>query len=153
MRISFANFILGVAICVGLVAGPAAGNAADEKKVHRLAVQISTNDPATMNLTLNNVVNVAQEYSKDSQEFEIEVVAYGSGLHMLRDDTSPVKARVKSIVDSVPGVTFTACGNTKDNMAKAEGKEIVLVPQAKLVKAGVVRLMQLQESGWSYIRP
>jgi hypothetical protein len=153
MRFSISKIVLGLAICAGLIAGPAIGNAAEEKKTHRLAVQISSNDPAIMNLALNNVVNVAQEFSKSSEEFEIEVVAYGPGLHMLRDDTSPVKARVKSIGESMPGVTFTACGNTQENMKKAEGKDIVLVPQAKVVKAGVVRLMELQEKGWSYVRP
>lgn len=153
MRFSISKIVLGLAICAGLVAAPAMGSAAEEKRTHRLAVQISSNDPAIMNLALNNVVNVAQEFSKSGEEFEIEVVAYGPGLHMLRDDTSPVKARVKSIGESMPGVTFTACGNTQENMKKAESKDIVLVPQAKVVKAGVVRLMELQEKGWSYIRP
>jgi intracellular sulfur oxidation DsrE/DsrF family protein len=50
-------------------------------------------------------------------------------------------------------VKFSACGNTQENMKKAEGKDIVLVSQAKVVKAGVVRLMELQEKGWSYVRP
>jgi hypothetical protein len=72
---------------------------------------------------------------------------------MLRDDTSPVKARVKSIGESMPNVAFTVCGNTSDAMKKAEGKDIPLVSQAKVVPAGVVRLMELQEKGWSYVRP
>jgi intracellular sulfur oxidation DsrE/DsrF family protein len=72
---------------------------------------------------------------------------------MLREDTSPVKARVKSIGESMPNVAFTACGNTSDAMKKAEGKEILLVAKTKVVPAGVVRLMELQEKGWSYLRP
>jgi intracellular sulfur oxidation DsrE/DsrF family protein len=64
-----------------------------------------------------------------------------------------VKARVKSIGESMPNVAFTACGNTSDAMKKAEGKEIPLVAKTKVVPAGVVRLMELQEKGWSYLRP
>jgi hypothetical protein len=106
-----------------------------------------------MNLALNNVSNVAQHYSEIGQKVEIEVVAFGPGLHMLRDDTSPVKARIKSMSETMPQLAFSACGNTRENMTRTEAKEIPLVSQAKVVKAGVVRLMELQERGWSYLRP
>ena len=141
-----AVFALSVAI------GAQAPHAA-ERKVHRVAIQVSVNDPTVMNLALNNAVNVAQDYSATGEEVEIEIVTYGPGLHMLRDDTSPVKARVKSIRESMPNVAFAACDNTRKKMQKAEGKEIPLVSQAKVVPSGVVRLMELQEKGWSYIRP
>ena len=106
-----------------------------------------------MNLALSNAVNVAQHYSEMGQEVEIEVVAYGPGLHMLRADTSPVKDRVKSIAESLTSVVFTACGNTKTTMEKTEGKPVELLPQAKIVKTGVARIMELQEQGWIYVRP
>lgn len=127
--------------------------AASQKRPHRLVVQVDVNDPAVMNLALNNVSNVAQHYSEIGQKVEIEVVAFGPGLHMLRDDTSPVKARIKSMSEAMPELAFSACGNTRENMTRTEAKEIPLVSQAKVVKAGVVRLMELQEQGWSYLRP
>jgi len=119
--------------------------AASQKQPHRLVVQVDVNDPAVMNLALNNVSNVAKHYSEIGQKIEIEVVAFGPGLHMLRDDTSPVKARIKSMSETMPQLAFSACGNTRENMTKTEAKEIPLVAQAKVVNAGVVRLMELQE--------
>jgi uncharacterized protein len=134
---------------------PAAKNsaAADQKHPHRLVVQVDVNDPAVMNLVLNNVTNVAQYYGALGQKVEIEVVAFGPGLHMLRDDTSPVKARIKSMSETMPELAFSACGNTRENMMRAEAKDIPLISQARVVKAGAVRLMELQEQGWSYLRP
>lgn len=126
---------------------------ANRAKPHRLAVQVNVNDPATMNLALNNVRNAAQHYSELGEKVEIEVVAFGPGLHMLRDDTSPVKDRIKSMSGTMPGLTFSACGNTRENMTKVEAKEIPLISEAKVTKSGVVRLMALQERGWSYLRP
>ena len=128
-------------------------SAAKQKQPHRLVVQVDVNDPAIMNLALNNVSNVAQHYSDLGQKVEIEVVAFGPGLHMLRDDTSPVKARIKSMSETMPQLAFSACGNTRENMMRVEAKDIPLIPQAKVVKAGAVRLMELQEQGWSYLRP
>jgi len=127
--------------------------AANQQQPHRLAVQVNVNDPAVMTLALNNVSNVVQHYDKLGQKVEIEVVAFGPGLHMLRDDTSPVKARIKSMSETMPQLAFSACGNTREKMTSAEAKDIPLISQAKVVKAGVVRLMELQERGWSYLRP
>ena len=127
--------------------------AANQKQPHRLVVQVDVNDPAVINLALNNVSNVVQHYGALGQKVEIEVVAYGPGLHMLREDTSPVKARIKSMSETMPQLAFSACGNTRENMIRAEAKDIPLISQAKVVKAGAVRLMELQEQGWSYLRP
>ena len=80
-----------------------------------------------MNLALNNAANVDQYYRDMGEQVEIEIVTFGPGLHMLRDDTSPVKDRVKSIAEKPPSVSFKACGNTQENMAKAENKKIPLV--------------------------
>jgi uncharacterized protein len=127
--------------------------AATTPKTHRLVLQVNSNDPATMNLALNNASNVEQNYRELGEKVEIEIVAFGPGLHMLRDDTSPVKERVKAIAGKSPAISFKACDNTRENMGKAEAKTIPLVAEATLVKSGVVRLMELQEKGWSYVRP
>jgi uncharacterized protein len=74
---------------------------------------------------------------------------------MLRDDTSPVKDRIKQLKDlSFPSnIAFSACNVAKQGMEKREGHPITIIPQASLVPSGVVRLMELQEQGWSYVRP
>jgi uncharacterized protein len=123
------------------------------KKLHNLVLQVNTNEPAMMNLALNNATNVAQYYKDLGEKVSIEVVTFGPGLHMLRDDTSPVKARIEVLALSTPEISFKACGNTQENMRKAESKDIPIIPQAQVVKSGVVRVMELQEKGWSYVKP
>jgi intracellular sulfur oxidation DsrE/DsrF family protein len=123
------------------------------KTPHRLILQVNTDDPAMMNLALNNATNVEQYYKDAGEKVEIEIVTFGPGLNMLREDTSPVKARIKAISDKTSSISFMACGNTQQNMGKAENKQIALVSQATVVKSGVVRVMELQEQGWTYVRP
>jgi uncharacterized protein len=120
---------------------------------HRLILQVNTNDPAAMNLALNNAMNVTQYYKDLGQKVKIEVITFGPGLHMLREDTSPVKARIETMALSTPEVSFKACGNTQENMHKAENKDIPIIPQAEVVKSGVVRVMELEERGWTYVKP
>jgi uncharacterized protein len=127
--------------------------AVNKKPPHHLILQVNTNDAAMMNLALNNATNVAQYYSDLSEEVTIEVVTFGPGLHMLRADTSLVKTRIEAISLSTPAISFKACGNTKENMSKAESKEIPLISEAKVVKSGVVHVMELEEQGWTYVKP
>jgi uncharacterized protein len=123
------------------------------KKSHHLILQVNSNEPAMMNLALNNASNVAQYYKDLGEKVSIEVVTYGPGLHMLRDDTSPVKARIETLALNSPEISFKACGNTRENMSKVESKEIPLISEARVVKSGVVRVMELQEQGWTYVKP
>jgi intracellular sulfur oxidation DsrE/DsrF family protein len=124
-----------------------------KSKDHRLILQVNTNDPVAMNLALNNAMNVTQYYKDLGEKVKIEVITFGPGLHMLRDDTSPVKARIETMALSTPEVSFKACGNTQENMRKAENKGIPIIPQAQVVKSGVVRVLQLEEQGWTYVKP
>ncbi|UFW52805.1 MULTISPECIES: DsrE family protein [Bradyrhizobium] len=123
------------------------------KKEHHLVLQVNTNDPAAMNLTLNNAANVTEYYRGIGEKVKIEVVTFGPGLHMLRDDTSPVKARIEEMALSSPEVSFKACANTQERMQKAENKSIPIIKGADVVKSGVVRVMELQEKGWAYVKP
>jgi len=74
---------------------PAAKSAAiaGEKKTHRLAIHIDQNDAEVMKLALNNARNVYDLYKERGEEVAIELVTYSQGLHMLREDTSPVKEK------------------------------------------------------------
>ena len=128
---------------------------AADGKTHRIAIQVDQNDPAVMNMVLNNATNVIEHYRGKGEDVDIEIVAYGPGMHMLRADTSPVQDRIKHLKEMVfPGkIQFSACNNTKQNMEKTEGHAISIVPEATMVPSGVVRLMELQEQGWSYVRP
>jgi len=122
---------------------------------HRLAIHVDQNDPQVMNLALNNATNVIEYYRAKNEEVDVDIVTYGPGLHMLRADSSPVKDRLKRLKElAFPGnVQFSACNNTKQGMEKTEGKEVTILSEATLVPSGVVRLMELQEKGWSYVRP
>ena len=136
------------------IAFAASGLAADSKP-HRIAIQVDQNDPQVMNLALNNATNVIEHYGARNEEVEVEIVTYGPGLHMLRADTSPVQDRLKRLKELAPPgkVQFSVCNTTKQGMEKAEGKAISILADATVIPSGVVRLMELQEQGWSYVRP
>ena len=113
-----------------------------------LVLQVSSDDPQTWQLALNNAQNVLQYFGDD--KVRVVVVAFGPGLRMLLKD-SPVAARIAA--QDGEGIEFDACHNTMEGMARKLGHMPELVPAAVVVPAGVVRLMQLEKAGFAYLRP
>ena len=144
---------LVLALAAALAASLAPGTALAEAKTHKVAIHVNEGDAQRMNLALNNVENIQKYYAAKGETVAVEVVTYGPGLTMLRADTSPVKDRVAAMSMQYPELRFSACENTRAGMAKREGKEIPLVKEAKSVPSGVIRLIELQGQGWSYLRP
>jgi len=140
------KLLLALVLAVAPVVSFAAG------AVHHVAFHVDENDAALMNLVLNNAQNVSQFYASIGDEVEIEIIAYGPGLNMYLPE-SPVKDRIAQMSLAMPNMTLSACGNTMAKMAEKAGHDITLLPEATVVPAGVVRLIELQEQGWAYIRP
>ena len=145
--------ILGVVALVATIFTGDHLTAEESLADHQLALQISDNDPQKMNTVLNVAANVTRHYESQGETVDVRIVAFNAGLHMLREDTSPVLDRLQSFGSSMPNVTFAACGNTIAGMTKKEGKAPPVITIAEHVPAGVVDLITLNEAGWTVIRP
>lgn len=143
-----------IAVCLTL-AFPASGHAADAvqpkatagkmSQIEKVVFQVSDSDPKKWNLALNNMKNVQDSLGKD--KVEIELVAYGPGIDMLKLG-SAAGNRVNDAVAS--GVKVVACENT---MAAQKLTKADMLKSISYVPAGVIELMQKQQQGYAYIRP
>ncbi|MGY3438547.1 MULTISPECIES: DsrE family protein [unclassified Marinovum] len=124
-----------------------------EGVTHRVAFHVDENDPQLMNMALNNVANVTSYYESIGDTVIVELVAYGPGLNMFVAGKSPVEDRISAMSLQYENLSFAACGNTHRAMSEKAGKEIELLEETGMVESGVVRLIELQEEGYAYIRP
>jgi hypothetical protein len=111
----------------------------------KLVVQVSTGDPKDWNLALNNIKNVKQELG--AKNVDIEIVAYGPGIGMLKIDT-PVANRIDDAI--LTGVKIVACENTMKALKLTKDDMLASITY---VPAGVIELMKKQKAGYAYIRP
>ena len=142
-----------VALLIGLLsvmAGVAqADHVPDGRKVHKLVFQVNVEDPLIWNLTLNNITIVITEVGKEN--VEIKLVTYGPGINMFRKGKSSVLERLDSLKKANgKALDYTVCSNTMRGM-KVEKSEIVEFVHD--LYPGIVRIMELQEKGYVYIRP
>jgi intracellular sulfur oxidation DsrE/DsrF family protein len=135
-------FVLLVIVAAGAADVGAQATAAPKNQV---VMQVSDAEPAKWNLALNNARNLQSDLG--SANVEIEIVAYGPGIGMLKRD-STVATRVDEALTS--GVKIVACENT---MRAQKLTQPEMLPSIGYVGAGVVEIMQRQQQGWSYLRP
>jgi intracellular sulfur oxidation DsrE/DsrF family protein len=118
---------------------------AQKSERQRVVFQVSDNDPAKWNLALNNARNVQADLGKDN--VDVEIVAYGPGLNMLKAD-SKVAPRLAQALDGSIGLM--ACENT---MRNTKTTKTDMYAGISYVDAGVVHIMKRQREGWAYVRP
>ncbi|MCC1491752.1 DsrE family protein [Cognatishimia sp. F0-27] len=124
-----------------------------EGVTHHVAVHVNDGDPKVMNMALNNVQNLTRYYESQGDSVVVELVAYGPGLNMLLDGRSPVADRISVMSLEMDNLSFAACGNTHRKMSEKAGETLALLDDLAIVPSGVVRLIELQEEGYAYIRP
>jgi intracellular sulfur oxidation DsrE/DsrF family protein len=134
------KIISALAAALAFVIATSAG-AAD----NRVVIQVSDNDSGKWNLALNNARNLQTALGKDN--VDIELVAYGPGIAMLKAD-SLVGNRIEDA--GKDGVRVVACENTMKNQKLVKDDMLRGIAYAP---AGVVQIMERQKQGWSYIRP
>ena len=135
-RIRFVLVALAAALSFG-----GASNVLAEK----IVVQVSDGNPVTWNQALNVVGNLREVYGADTQ---IELVAFGQGINMLKFD-APVSSRVVEAQKSL-GAKIYACENS---MAKNKLARNDMAPDVVYVRAGVEHIITRQREGWVNLRP
>ena len=121
---------------------------APEGTTTKLVIQISEADESKQHLALSNVYNLQKFYGIDN--IEIEVVAYGPGISLLYPEGKEA-SRVRSLL--AQDVTFTGCQNTLDTIKDKTGKEPKLIEDVDIVRAGIARIIELQDQGYRYLHP
>jgi intracellular sulfur oxidation DsrE/DsrF family protein len=128
--------------------GGCAGLGETKPAKERVVIQVSDGDPKTWNQALNVVGNMKANYAKRGTESEIQIVAFGMGIQMLKDD-AVVANRVREAVKN-GGAKMVACENS---MGRFKLTKDMMVDNITYSETGVIYIIEKQREGWSVIRP
>jgi uncharacterized protein len=132
-----------------LVALPAAARANE----HRLVIHVDSDRAEVMTEALHNATNVIGVEGKHGEPARIEIVANGPGIAMLIGELSPVKDEIRRLHAAHPQIVLSACGISLAHTEQAMKRHLSVVPEARVVPSGAVRIMELEERGWAYLKP
>ena len=139
------GLIGAAALAATLTATAASAQTTQAPIKNKVVFQMSDNDQTRWMLALNNIRNVQLELGEDL--VEIELVAYGPGIGMLKGD-SPVAKRIAEALKT--GVKVVACENTMKSLKLVYAD---MLPDIGYAPSGVVELMRKQQENYAYIRP
>lgn len=111
---------------------------------HRIVFAVSSPDENDWKMAAHNIPHLISGFQPDP--VEVEVVAFGPGIAMLKKD-SAVREEIEQMQKQ--GVHFEAC----ENSMRASHLQIAdLAPGVGTVPSGIVEIVRKQEQGWSYIK-
>jgi intracellular sulfur oxidation DsrE/DsrF family protein len=131
-----------LSVLVGTLA-PALAQTAHTKP--GLALQVSDGGSLKWIMALGNAKNAQNELGANN--VDIEIVAYGPGVEMLRFETT-LGDRIAEALRT--GIKIVACESTMKSLNLTHDD---MYPNIGYVSAGVIELMKRQAQGWAYIRP
>jgi intracellular sulfur oxidation DsrE/DsrF family protein len=138
--------LMGVILLAGLAgAGGAFAAEPPAAPTYRVVFAVTVNDEHVWNEVFGNFRNIQRALGPEN--VAIEMVVYGDGIAMLRDD-SLVPNKVEEALEE--GVKIVACENT---MKAQNISRDTMLPNIGYVEAGIVELIKLQQAGWAYVRP
>lgn len=145
--------LLAAAACLmtmgerGMAAVAGEAQVSQEKPSHRVVFHVNTGDERAQKGVLNNIKNLSEAVGAD--RIAIELVAHGPGLSLLIKRETKFGSELARL-RAGSGVHFIACSNTMKALGLT-GED--LVEQVDRTMPAMVRLMELQEQGWAYIKP
>ena len=123
----------------------------EQPKKHKVVYHLTEAGVDKAKFVLGNVQNHIDGVGGLENIEAIELVVHGPALKTFV--TASIDSEIKGKLDrlQVQGVTFGACGNTMKNF----NLTLEQLPQGAryLPQGGVVRIMELIEQGYVYIRP
>jgi intracellular sulfur oxidation DsrE/DsrF family protein len=144
--------VFGVVLAIIGSAGSSPASHLDESpRRHRIVYQLDEPGADRARFVLGNIRNHIAGVGGTQNIEALELVVFGPALKTFVTDGMDPGVRQALEGLQAQGLTFGACGNTMKSFAITL-EQLPRGAQA-LPQGGVVRLMELQERGYAYIRP
>lgn len=120
------------------------------QQADKLMLHVRESDPKQFAAALSYTENFLQMHK--SGGLRVEVIAHGGGLDMMRDEVSPLKAQILTMMEKHDNVHFIACADTI-RILRSQGAEPGIIKGISTnVPAFDHIIERLQSGDWKYIR-
>jgi len=115
--------------------------------IYKAVFHMDMNDESLINLGLNNITNLLMAIPE--HDHELVMLLNGPAVSLMDwDNCLGFLERIKDLHGK--GVRFQVCKNA---LEKFEVSPDNLIPECEIIPAGIVALIDLQNDGYSYIKP
>ena len=117
----------------------------------RLILHVGDTNRVRFENTLEEARDMLQAARGKGQRIELEILANGPGLDMLRVKTTPVADKLARLQAEYPELELVACGQGL-NRLQAQGADINLLPGVVTADSALDEIVRRMNKGWAYLR-
>jgi len=118
----------------------------------KVLIHLARDDVEQLRQALDDIEGLLKHYRETRQNARLEVVVNGGGLELVRTDTSAFAGRIQRLQREYDNLTFAACQNTIDRLAREQGIIVRLLPGVITIDSGMAEIMRRQNQGWTYLQ-
>jgi uncharacterized protein len=117
----------------------------------RLVLHVGDADRARFENTLEEVRDMLKAAHGRGQRMELEILANGTGVNLLRVKTTPVAGQLAQLQAEFPELSLVACGQGL-NRLQGQGDDIRLIPGVVTADSALDEIVRRMNQGWAYLR-
>jgi intracellular sulfur oxidation DsrE/DsrF family protein len=117
---------------------------------NRVLVHVSSGAPAALGTALDEAEDLLRSARAGHRRVEVEIVANGTGIDLLRADASPLAARLAALRGEFPELGLVACGQTLER--RRAGQQFTLLPGTVVAPSALDQVIKRLRDGWVYVR-
>lgn len=121
---------------------------ADEGKV---ILQVSSSAPDRLKAALDQADQLAQSRDRLGRPMQVELVANGDALALVRADANPYVARIAAMHKAHGNLKFIACDNAIEFL-RVSGEKFTLLPDVVVAPSALDQIMLRLQQGWTYVQ-
>ncbi|HUW49706.1 MAG TPA: hypothetical protein VMV75_01685 [Sulfuricella sp.] len=117
----------------------------------KIIVHIGSSNPVRLKTALDETENLLDSYRRSSRQLQVEVVANGGGVDLLRAGASPYARRIALMQEKYPDLDFIACGQTIKKLQE-KGVDVQLLPKVGVATSAIDQITKRLKQDWVYIK-
>ena len=117
----------------------------------KLMIHVGTSNPVRLATALDEAENLLASSQRANRPIQVEIIANGGGMELLRADASPYARRIGLMREKYPTLDLMACGQTLRNL-RAKGVDVRLLPNTGVAPSALDEISLRLKQGWGYIK-
>jgi len=118
----------------------------------RVLLHLTTDNPTRLKVVLDEAESLLNHYAQNKQPLQMEILANGQGLNLLRTDTSIYSQRIKAMQKRYDNLVFVACGTALKRLREERRINVQLLPNVDIAPSAIGEVLKKQGEGWSYVQ-
>lgn len=117
----------------------------------KFIVHVGSSNPVRLKTALDETENLLDSYRQSNRKLQVEIVANGGGVDLLRTDVSPYAQRIALMQEKYPNLDLIACGQTIKKL-EDKGVHVQLLPHTGVASSALDQIALRLKQDWSYIK-